>query len=188
MKTSYSYIGQFDLSFLVIASIDDSYIVVYDQHGLAERIIYEDLLNEFRKNCEYLKISKKIKIKNTKLKRYILSQADLVRHLELKAYNDDSMSVGVFPKLGNMFNLGSKIIIKCMLTYIKMRKLSEIDFHESVLRVYDNEIKQFSCKKAIKIKTSISKEQAISMLDRVKTLRNPFQCIHGRCIITRIQK
>ena len=177
-----NYIGQIHGTYLIFESEDGMYIM--DQHAAAERINYEYYYNV---------------LANPKNERIQLLVSE---NVELTKFEYDKMS----DLIPNFESLGFKLepsgpqsyFVREIPTWVRLEDVSDFihnlindfknNFNLQVMSYRDYISKQISCKASIKANHIISKEEAVSLVKRLRECNNPFTCPHGRPTIIRYSK
>jgi DNA mismatch repair ATPase MutL len=204
--TALRLIGQFDKKFIIAYNHSNNNIVIFDQHAIHERILYEyytillkteltiDEVADDGTSLSRLNLFKDI------LGKYYLKEAVVVNV-------DTSDSVLDMRRLNSLFNFdfigvngGVKLLTVPVLfdkildigTYVDMFTLLldnvGIIFDDEfsikniniVIDVFLNVIKTRACKDAVKFNDELDDEFQIDLIKNLKTCMNPFLCAHGR--------
>lgn len=167
-------IGAIHATFIIAQNEDGMFLI--DQHAAAERINYEKFLD--------------------KLSKHDNKAIDLIVPIKIDLINKDFIilkeNFNVLNDLGfNIEEFGSKTIIVRSHPYWLDPKYAE----ESVRKIieivvstesFDNEkfidrvAASVACKASIRAHDVISLEDMQDLLDRLRTVKNPFTCPHGR--------
>jgi len=174
-------IGQLFNTYILSEKNKDLYLI--DQHAAHEKILYEQLMDEFMNktvNAQLLLSPITIQLTPDELE-YILEKKDVISSLGIKveSFGKDTLLVREVPILFNkpLSNQVTKDII-----------LNIKDQYNSPYETNTELIIQKSCKNAIKAKDILDDLEIESLINQLKKLESPYTCPHGRPIIIKITK
>ncbi|MGB3368626.1 MAG: DNA mismatch repair endonuclease MutL [Acidaminobacteraceae bacterium] len=176
------YIGVIFKTYLLFEKNSQMYMI--DQHAAHEKVLFE----------EYIELYKEKKIPSQIMLEPLiidLSYADVIKvesnhalfeslGIGLEVFGNDSIIVRELPVI---FNLP---VTKNFILEI-IEKIDEKEV-ESLYTLKVDRIISASCKNAIKANDTLMDIEVASLLNRLKTLSDPYTCPHGRPIIISISK
>ncbi|MCX7905776.1 MAG: DNA mismatch repair endonuclease MutL [Elusimicrobiales bacterium] len=177
------FIGQ-AFSKILIFETENS-IILLDQHAAAERITFENYINELESKKvvkQNLAIPIEIKMNTSAIEKIIeLKEWFNDAGFEINQTSQSTISVYSYP---NLFDF-SETEIKELIIY-----LSEII---STPKLIPHEIKRDAiaikaCKSSIKFNEFISEKKAIELIQNLSKTSDPFRCPHGRPTLIEITK
>lgn len=159
-------------------------IFLIDQHAAHERVMYEQLMHQFKKGD----VSKQIllvpeTIDLTPIEANIFKEnLQLLFKLgfEAELLGENSLVVREVP-----FILNAPLpwyILKDILDSLSFKKPKDI------AELKEENIIMLSCKKAVKAHDKLTDSECISLIDSLMTLENPFTCPHGRPTLVSLTK
>ncbi len=180
--SNFDYIGQLFNTYIILEDKNDFYLI--DQHGAAERINYE-LILESLKEESHKKYELLVPINLQYSKRdylLVLDHLDEIEHLgiELEEFGSNSFNIRVIPNW--IFRGREKEFLDQIIDDIIHSKKTEREEFLDSLAI------NLACKKSIKANDKLSKEEVIALLKDLEQTKNPYTCPHGRPIIVKLNK
>eukprot|EP00477_Mikrocytos_mackini_P000037 GAHX01000037.1.p1 GENE.GAHX01000037.1~~GAHX01000037.1.p1 ORF type:complete len:213 (-),score=35.14 GAHX01000037.1:821-1459(-) len=198
--------GQFYKSFLCFKYIDkeSKCMVLFDQHGICERIIYEGVYENIDGFSSIHRLNvKKIKVHDRRVCSYfekygyLLTQLHNLFEAELEYFKTNKINyilITVNKTINfNNENLNSTDIVNGMIRFIrKVRWFSNCGTEYDIKSVYfisffDECIKKYSCNKAIRLGRKLDKDRVEEVLNKRKSIERYNKCVHGRNVISIIR-
>ncbi len=168
----------------IMLGIDEFEIILIDQHAAHERITYESLLRRF---------------KNRELNSQMLLAPQVIG-LEPSEAIIAEESGKLLNDLGFEFDfIGAKDIALRAVPAEIIEKDAEEVFRGAVLAIAENSntehmlmekeaIYTMACKSSIKANTVLTELEANTLIERLKSLDNPYTCPHGRPVIIKLTR
>lgn len=167
-------LGQIFDTYWLVQMDDQLYII--DQHAAHERVLYERIIAQIRKQkvtsqilCPPLVITLNMKEQET-LKRNLSVFASL--GFEMEPFGGKEYSIRAVPQ--NLYGLTSKEMFTEILDH-----LDENSAETSPERISDR-LATMACKAAVKGNSALSAAEARALIDELLELENPYHCPHGR--------
>ena len=203
-------IGQFDKKFIITMNLKDNNIILFDQHAIHERILYELYSKLLLTEIEHQILNKNFISENKYIFKNVFSKFTLKKPITLKIKLDkamnflqDSYSLFNFYFKINSFEHDNLIITLISVPIILDRILDEEtlvnEMMEKLFRyrlinevidgkkiqfylkdIFLDVIKSKACRNALKFNDIISFEKMKSLIINLKNCKNPFICAHGR--------
>ena len=174
-------IGQLFNTYIISEKSNHLYLI--DQHAAHEKVLYEQLMEEFREktvHSQLLLSPMTINLTYDELE-FIMEKEEAISNLGIKieSFGRDTILVREVPILFN--KPLSNTVIEDIILNIKKEYNTP---YETNLEL----IIQKSCKNAIKAKDQLNVIEIESLIKQLKQLESPYTCPHGRPIIIKITK
>lgn len=180
--SDYRIVGQIFDTYWIIQYKDE--MLLMDQHAAHEKVNYERFMEEFKKR----------EITSQNLNPPILITLDgahrevLERFLprfnemgfEIEPFGGNDFSIRTVPY--NLLGLNEEEVLVALLDELSS------SYKDEEISVIHEKIASMSCKAAIKGNTAISYEEAEALIRQLLTLKDPYNCPHGRPTIIRMSK
>ncbi|MGL5950443.1 MAG: DNA mismatch repair endonuclease MutL [Cetobacterium sp.] len=170
-------IGQFSNSFILVE--EDSGLIVYDQHIVHERILYEKLKSEYEEH----KISSQALLVPIKVS-LTLKQIDLLKD-KIKFFEDFGFEIDQFNDSDFLIRAVPTIKTKDSFENIFFEILGGLNKVNSKNEVIENMIISMSCRGAIKANEKLSIPEMEKLILELHKIGR-FTCPHGRPITFKI--
>lgn len=175
VKNKYKVLGQFSNSFILVE--EENELVIYDQHIVHERILYENLKKEYgvkETNSQQLLVPIKIET-SIKEKEIILENMDYLKKFgfEVEEFSPEEVIIRSVPSIE--FKDSIKNIFYEIVEGLK--KIGNRDKN----KIIENLIISMSCRGAIKANEVLSLEEMKILIDDLHKI-NEYTCPHGRPI------
>ena len=184
MYDGFKLIGQIFNTYWIVELSDKLYMI--DQHAAHEKIIYEKLVKQYNESSiDTQRLSPAIVVSLS------AQECDIAEkhHDELAKLGFELESFG-----GREYSLSS--------VPLQLYKMDPIDLLHELIDTFSDENVRFArqtatmnyhlatcaCKAAVKGNTRISPEEAHALITELLTLKNPFNCPHGRPVIISMTK
>lgn len=168
------YVGQVHGTYLIFQNDDGMYIM--DQHAAAERINYEKyykILSEPKNIRTPLLVPYEIEFTSTEV-IYINEHIEELKNIgiEIDQIGKQSYVIREVPYWIEFNNI-DEIIRNLINTFMKNKEIS-------IIKNRDRISKQIACKDSIKANHSLTREEAMGLLEKLNKCNNPYTCPHGR--------
>ncbi|MBO4559145.1 MAG: DNA mismatch repair endonuclease MutL [Lachnospiraceae bacterium] len=184
MHDGFKLIGQIFNTYWIVELSDKLYMI--DQHAAHEKIIYEKLVKQYNEaSIDTQRLSPAIVVSLS------AQECDIAEkhHDELEKLGFELESFG-----GREYSLSS--------VPLQLYKMDPVDLLHELIDTFSDENVRFArqtatmnyhlatcaCKAAVKGNTRISPEEANALITELLTLKNPFNCPHGRPVIISMTK
>lgn len=179
---NYKIVGQIFNTYWIVEQNDEMYLI--DQHSAHERIIFEQLTQNFKNQCIHSqKLLEPIVIKATPMEKMAIEQnKDLFLKFgfDIEEFGFDTYALRQVPFI---FNASVEPLFFIDLLNTVMDK--------NISNVYDAKIEKIismSCKKAVKANDRLNFVEAKQLIEQLLNIENPFNCPHGRPTIIKMTK
>jgi len=176
------YIGQLFGTYILAQG--DDYFYLIDQHAAMERIMYEKIINEFKKDY---KLTYELLIPVNL--EFSISEASLINE-KLKEIADLGVKIEYFGAGSFILREVPTWVIRgaekeyveeMIVNIINNKKLEKYEFLDSLA-------KKLACKKSIKANEYISSLEVSYLLNDLAKCKQPYTCPHGRPVIVSYSK
>ena len=173
-RKSHRVIGQVFKTYWIIEY--DSKMYVMDQHAAHEKVMFERLMKQMaEKNVisQQLLPPKVIHLDGAE-HAMVISHIDLFEQtgFDLEDFGDDSIVIRAMPD--DIMGVDPQALFDALLNALSTDAGTiNIDF-------FVEKLSGMACKAAIKGNTEISLQEADALIDELLTLKNPYNCPHGR--------
>lgn len=177
---NYKIVGQIFNTYWIIEQTESIFII--DQHAAHERIIYENLMNEFKnENIAAQRLLNPILLNLSEIEKSVVNDnLDLLYKFgfEVEKLNEKVYTLNTVPFIFKEPS-NSQFFIDIL---DKLTHISNL-YDMKVLSVAT-----IACKAAVKANDKLNFQEAISIVESLLKLENPFTCPHGRPTIIEITK
>lgn len=181
--SQYRIIGQLFYTYWLIEQSNSLFIV--DQHSAHERILFEQLMKQFKKET----------VASQRLLQPMMMN---LSGLESEVYKENA---DLFQKFGFEVEVfGKNVYVLHSVPFIFKNPVNVSFFIEmidtlkedsTIETIYDAKllsVATMACKAAVKANDKLSIQEAVSMIEELLKLEDPFHCPHGRPTIIEITK
>jgi DNA mismatch repair protein MutL len=182
-KIKYKYLG---ISFrtFITAEIDDN-IYLIDQHAAHERVLYEQIRENYKitkaNNTQMLLIPDVITLTHKEM-QFVKEHFDLFKKtgFEIELFGENTVKVIGRPDISYKLENNNMFldILDTMLT----------NERNNIKDTEDRFIATVACKAAVKANMDLSKEEVDNLIEDLLNLKNPYTCPHGRPTTIKISK
>ena len=180
--SKFTIIGQiFDTYWLIAA---DNNLLIMDQHAAHEKVLYERFMEKFKNNkieTQTLMLSQVVNLSRAEMDVYLRYKSEFEKFgFIINDFGDRDLFIRGIPT--DLFGSDAKSLFLDILSeLVNVSPSLHID-------IIETRIATRACKAAIKGNQKTSKEDCKKLLDYMLTLKNPYQCPHGRPTLIRISK
>jgi len=179
---NYKIVGQIFKTYWIVQQEEAIYMI--DQHAAHERILYEELMNSFkRKDVISQRLLQPVAVDLSENEKAVLEDNyELIESFgfEIEEFGKNTFAVKSVPYIFK--NPESAMLFKDIIDMLGDKSFDNI---------YDTRadaVASMACKAAIKGNDSLDYIEAKALIEKVMTLENPFNCPHGRPTIIKITK
>lgn len=170
----FRYIGQIERSYLVFESAGGLFVL--DQHAAAERILFEELMDEVADGgakSQKLMLPVPVNLPASAV-RMVLDKAERLRRIgfDVAAHGRNGLHVTAIPAVFTAAEDVKKLIHRVVDGLSDPVGEAEQLRHDAAATV--------ACKAAVKAHDRLGEEEAYKLLDRLKDCRDGSACPHGR--------
>lgn len=178
--------------FKIIDQIFDTYwlilveneLLIMDQHAAHEKVLYEKFMDKFKNNkieTQTLMLSQVVNLSRSEMDVYLRYKKEFEKFgFIINDFGDRDLFIRGIPT--DLFGTDAKSLFTEILSeLINVSPSLHID-------VIETRIATRACKAAIKGNQKMSTEDCKKLIEYMLTLKNPYQCPHGRPTLIRISK
>jgi len=178
--------------FTIIDQIFDTYwlisveneLLIMDQHAAHEKVLYERFMEKFKNNkieTQTLMLSQVVNLSKAEMDVYLRYKNEFEKFgFIINDFGDRDLFIRGIPT--DLFGSDAKSLFLDILSeLINVSPSLHID-------IIETRIATKACKAAIKGNQKITKDECKKLLENMLTLKNPYQCPHGRPTLIRISK
>lgn len=173
-RKSHRVIGQVFKTYWIIEYDNKMYIM--DQHAAHEKVMFERLMKQMsEKNVlsQQLLPPKVVHLDGAE-HALVISHIDLFEQtgFDLEDFGDDSIVIRAMPD--DIMGVDPQALFDALLNALS------VDAGNINIDFFVEKLSGMACKAAIKGNTEISLQEADALIDELLTLKNPYNCPHGR--------
>ena len=155
-----------------------------DQHAAHEKVLYEKFMDKFQNGkieTQTLMVSQVVNLSKAEMDVYSRYNKEFEKFgFIINDFGDKDLFIRGIPT--DLFGSDAKSLFLDILSeLINVSPSLHID-------IIETRIATRACKAAIKGNQKISKDECQKLLEHMLTLKNPYQCPHGRPTLIRISK
>ena len=171
----------FDTYWLIVV---ENELLIMDQHAAHEKVLYERFMEKFKNDkieTQTLMLSQVVNLSKAEMDVYLRYKNEFEKFgFIINDFGDRDLFIRGIPT--DLFGSDAKSLFLDILSeLINVSPSLHID-------IIETRIATRACKAAIKGNQKISKEECKKLLEYMLTLKNPYQCPHGRPTLIRISK
>ena len=178
-------IGQVFQTYLLLEH--ENRFIIIDQHAAHERIIYEQLHDQYMKNKNQL-LNKQILLQNETLELTTHEMALVEENLaefdrlgfEIGLFGNNTIIIRTVPDTGKKFS-NPVSAVKSLIDSILDQSFFQEDKHDELLYTV-------ACKAAVKAHDNLSYNEMKKLISDLTELVNPYHCPHGRPLIIELRQ
>ena len=183
-NVNYKYIGIVFRTFIMLEIDKELYLV--DQHAAHERVLYEQIKDNFKNNmCNNSQLMLIPEIVNLTHKEmeFIQNNLELFQNygFDVEPFGDNSLKINGIPDIEYKTKIDTKNIFLDILDEMLTKERSTIkDIEERFIATV-------ACKAAVKANMDLAENEVHKLLDRLLKLKNPYTCPHGRPTVIKLE-
>lgn len=181
---NYKFIGQLLNTYILIENNNE--LILIDQHAAHERILYEELKNNFKHIAQIQLLFPEIVKLNIQDIELIEDYLDILEDCGIKAKVINSIDLGITHTPIILKNQSISDLIKLVLSLISESK--DLDLSEIKSYLIEKIHAQMSCKAAVKAGDVLAKESMKDIISKLYLSENKLTCPHGRPTVWSLTK
>ena len=176
-KVNYKFIGILFKTYIAIEVDGDIYLI--DQHAAHERLLYEQIKDNFKNklqnNTQMTLIPEIVNLTN-KETEFVRNNIELFKNagFDIEEFGDNSYKINGVPDIEYKEKISGKSVFMDTLDEILTGERS--NFKD----VEERFIATVACKAAVKANMDLTKEEVDYLINNLLILKNPYTCPHGR--------
>ena len=174
-KIEYNYVGILFRTYIIIEIDNEVYFI--DQHAAHERILYEEIKenykNNIKNNTQMMLIPEVLNLSHKEIE-FIKKYLQMFKNIgfDIEPFGDLSIKINGIPDLD--YKTNSKHIFLDILDEMMTNERGQIrDIEERFIATV-------ACKAAVKAHMDLTKEEVDYLIQNLLNLNNPYTCPHGR--------
>ena len=176
-EVNYKFIGILFKTYIVVEVDNDIYLI--DQHAAHERLLYEQIKDNFKnklKNNSQMILIPEIVNLSHKEAEFVENNKELFKNagFDIEEFGENSYKINGVPDIEYKEKISSKAIF--MDTLDEMITGERSNFKD----VEERFIATVACKAAVKANMDLSKDEVDYLINNLLILKNPYTCPHGR--------
>lgn len=184
-KVEYKFIGILFRTYIVIEVDGEIYLV--DQHAAHERLLYEQIRenykNNLKNNTQMTLISDVINLTHKEFE-FVKENIELFKKagFDLEEFGENSVKINGIPDIEYRSKTTSKDLFMDTLDEMLTNERSQgKDIEERFIATV-------ACKAAVKANMDLTKAEVDKLIDNLLVLKNPYTCPHGRPTTVKFNK
>ncbi len=174
-KIEYNYVGILFRTYIIIEIDNEVYFI--DQHAAHERILYEEIKenykNNIKNNTQMMLIPEVLNLSHKEIE-FIKKYLQMFKNIgfDIEPFGDLSIKINGIPDLD--YKTNSKHIFLDILDEMMTNERGQIrDIEERFIATV-------ACKAAVKAHMDLTREEVDYLIQNLLNLNNPYTCPHGR--------
>ncbi|MBR3696961.1 MAG: DNA mismatch repair endonuclease MutL [Clostridia bacterium] len=176
-KVNYKFIGILFRTYIVVEVDEDIYLI--DQHAAHERLLYEQIKDNFKNklqnNTQMTLIPEIVNLTN-KEAEFVKNNVDLFKNsgFDIEEFGVNSYKINGVPDIEYKEKISNKALF--MDTLDEMITGERSNFKD----IEERFIATVACKAAVKANMDLTKNEVDYLINNLLILKNPYTCPHGR--------
>lgn len=179
----YKYIGILFKTYIIVEIDEELYLI--DQHAAHERILYEQIKNNYKnhisRNCQMMLIPE-VESLTYKEMEFVKQNIELFKNtgFEIDVFGENTVKINGIPDL-EYRGKSKNIFLDILDEMLEEQRTSIKDVEERF-------IVTVACKAAVKAGMDLEKAEVDNLIKNLLSLKNPYTCPHGRPTTIKIKK
>lgn len=182
-KIEYKYIGILFRTFIIIEVENEIFLI--DQHAAHERVLYEQIKENYKKhiqsNSQLMLIPEVVTLTNREME-FVKNNINLFIDIGfvIEVFGENTIKINGIPDLD--YRSKTKNIFLDVLDEIIS------DGRTQIKDVEERFIATVACKAAVKANMDLTRQEVDELINNLLSLNNPYTCPHGRPTTIKISK
>ena len=182
-KIDYKYIGILFRTFIII-EIDDE-IFLIDQHAAHERVLYEQIKENYKKNMKQnsqMTLLPEVHTLTHKEIAFVMENKEMLEKIgfDIEQFGENTIKINGIPDLEYKSKTKS-LFLDILDEMISSNRTSIKDIEERFIATV-------ACKAAVKANMDLNEQEVHKLIQSLLSLNNPYTCPHGRPTTIKISK
>ena len=179
----YKYIGILFKTYIIVEIDEELYLI--DQHAAHERILYEQIKNNYKnhisRNCQMMLIPE-VESLTYKEMEFVKQNIELFKNtgFEIDVFGENTVKINGIPDL-EYRGKSKNIFLDILDEMLEEQRTSIKDVEERFIATV-------ACKAAVKAGMDLEKAEVDNLIKNLLSLKNPYTCPHGRPTTIKIKK
>ena len=180
---NYKYIGILFRTYIIIEVEDEIYLI--DQHAAHERVLYEQIKENYKKhiqqNSQLMLIPEVVTLTHQEME-FVRENKDMLVNIgfDIEEFGENTLKINGIPDLE----------YRAKTTNIFLDILDEMLTNQrtSIKDIEERFIATVACKAAVKANMDLSRQEVDKLIQNLLSLNNPYTCPHGRPTTIKISR
>ena len=184
-KIEYKFIGISFKTYIMVEIDNEMYLI--DQHAAHERIMYEQIKNNYKNkintNTQMMLIPELIELPNKEIE-FIKQNIELIQNtgFDIELFGDKTIKINGVPDLEYKSKLNNRRLFLDILDEMISKQ------NGNFKSVEERFIATVACKAAVKAGMSLTEKEVDYLIQNLLVLKNPYTCPHGRPTTVKFSK
>ena len=174
-KINYKYIGIAFKTYIIVEIENEIYLI--DQHAAHERVLYEQIKENYKNNIQnniQMMLIPEVLTLSYKETSFVKENMELFRNtgFDIEFFGDNTIKINGIPDLEYKVDRG----------HVFLDVLDEMLTNErgSLKDIEERFVATVACKAAVKAGMNLSRQEVDNLISSLLSLKNPYTCPHGR--------
>ena len=174
-KINYKYIGIAFKTYIIVEIENEIYLI--DQHAAHERVLYEQIKENYKNNIQnniQMMLIPEVLTLSYKETSFVKENMELFRNtgFDIEFFGDNTIKINGIPDLEYTVDRG----------HVFLDVLDEMLTNERGLLkdIEERFVATVACKAAVKAGMNLSRQEVDNLISSLLSLKNPYTCPHGR--------
>lgn len=180
---NYKYIGILYRTYIIIEVEDEIYLI--DQHAAHERVLYEQIKENYKKqiqqNSQLMLIPEVVTLTHQEME-FVRENKEMFVNIgfDIEEFGENTLKINGIPDLE----------YRAKTTNIFLDILDEMLTNQrtSIKDIEERFIATVACKAAVKANMDLSRQEVDKLIQNLLSLNNPYTCPHGRSTTIKISR
>lgn len=180
---NYKYIGILFRTYIIIEVEDEIYLI--DQHAAHERVLYEQIKENYKKhiqqNSQLMLIPKVVTLTHQEME-FVRENKEMLVNIgfDIEEFGENTLKINGIPDLE----------YRAKTTNIFLDILDEMLTNQrtSIKDIEERFIATVACKAAVKANMDLTRQEVDKLIQNLLSLNNPYTCPHGRPTTIKISR
>ena len=180
---NYKYIGILFRTYIIIEVEDEIYLI--DQHAAHERVLYEQIKENYKKhiqqNSQLMLIPEVVTLTHQEME-FVRENKELLINIgfDIEEFGENTLKINGIPDLEYRAKT-SNIFLDILDEMLTNQRTSIKDIEERFIATV-------ACKAAVKANMDLTRQEVDRLIQNLLALNNPYTCPHGRPTTIKIAK
>lgn len=180
---NYKYIGILFRTYIIIEVEDEIYLI--DQHAAHERVLYEQIKENYKKhiqqNSQLMLIPEVVTLTHQEME-FVRENKELLTNIgfDIEEFGENTLKINGIPDLEYRAKT-SNIFLDILDEMLTNQRTSIKDIEERFIATV-------ACKAAVKANMDLTRQEVDRLIQNLLALNNPYTCPHGRPTTIKIAK
>ena len=172
---NYKYIGILMRTYIIVEIENELYLI--DQHAAHERILYEQIKDNYKKNTknnsQMMIIPEVINLTHKEM-QFVIDNLELIKNygFDIEPFGENSVKINGIPDI-EYREKTQNVFLEVLDEMITNERTATKDIEERFIATV-------ACKAAVKANMDLSSQEVDKLIQNLLILKNPYTCPHGR--------